>query len=307
MNTTSSPRSRLFRTKAALAAVALGGLCVGAAPQTTAPDSTVGPKTYPAYTAPSQKRQQNFDVPGVVFEMAVKEGDVVKTGQLLARQNTAADEAHLRSLNLLADATALEIEAAGLQLEKDTIDLTRKEKMFKDKSISVGEVEEARVTVKIDALKQRSAKNNAEKAKADTEEEKARIEQKKLYSKIDGVVSEINTHEGELANNDTQHPTITIVKNDPLYVEVELPAELVTKIKAAGGQQSLQVQYVDEKEKGAWREAKIHFIRPEADPRSNTEHVQLEMANAEGRSSGLQVEVRMPTGGAQVGAAAANR
>lgn len=299
--------SRMSRTRAAVAAVALGGLCLGAAPQVSPPDSAaVAPNTYSAFTAPSEKRAQNFDVPGVVFEMKVKEGDVVKAGQLLAQQNTAADEAHLRSLTLLAEATKLEIEAAGLQLEKDTIDLKRNEDLLLKRSISQGEVETSRVTVKIDALKKQSAENNAEKAKADLEEEKARIEQKKLFSKIDGVVSEINTRAGELANNDTQHPTITIVKNQPLYVEVDLPSELVTKIKLANVG-ALQVQYVDEKDKGVWRDAKIHFIKPEADPRSNTEHVQLEMANAEGRSSGLQVEVRMPTGGAQVGAAAANR
>ncbi len=302
---TSLHSKRLTWARTGLVTLALGGFCLAAEP--SAADTGATEKTYDAYTAPSKKRQQNFDIPGVVQKLLVKEGDIVKAGDLLAHQNYAAEEAHLRSLELLASATALEIKAANLQLEKDKIDLARKEKLLANGAANLSELEEARVVVQIDALKVESAGNSAEKAKADIEEEKARIEQKKLVSKIDGIISEINTHEGELANNDTQHPTVTIVQNNPLFVEVNLPSELVTQLKAAGGKQEMQVQYVDEKDKSGWRKAAIHFIKPEGDKMTNTEHVQLEMPNPEGRSSGLLVVVRMPTGGAQSGAAAANR
>jgi hypothetical protein len=51
---------------------------------------------------------------------------------------------------------------------------------------------------------------------------------------------------------------------------------------------------VDEGETGVWRDASVHFIKPEADAQSNFEHVQLEMPNAEMRSAGLQVTVKLP-------------
>jgi multidrug efflux pump subunit AcrA (membrane-fusion protein) len=92
-------------------------------------------------------------------------------------------------------------------------------------------------------------------------------------------------------------------QNDPLYVEVDLPSELVKNLKA-DAKSMLQVQYVDDRT--SWLDAKIHFIKPEADPRSNTAHVQLELANPQGRMSGLQVVVRMPQGAAPIGAAAVN-
>ncbi|HEY8749499.1 MAG TPA: efflux RND transporter periplasmic adaptor subunit [Tepidisphaeraceae bacterium] len=289
-------------TRASLAALSLSGLCLAAGPGS---EDTSTP--FPAITSPSQKRQQNFDVPGVVQKLLVKEGDVVKAGELLAEQNIEGDEAHLRSLELQSKATGLEIEAAKAQEGKDQVDLERKEKMLLSKSANIGDVEEARLQVHIDSLKGQSAVFKQDQSQADLLEQKARIKQKKLNSKIDGIVSEINTHEGELANNDTQHPTITIVKNDPLYVEVWLPAPLVTRLKADSLKTVLQVQYVDEDKAGKWRDAKIHFIRPQADAQSNMEYVQLEMPNPEGRSSGLQVMVRMPTGAAPVGAAASNR
>jgi hypothetical protein len=77
-------------------------------------------------------------------------------------------------------------------------------------------------------------------------------------------------------------------------VEVDLPADVVRRLKAAGMKTPLQVRYVDEGDKGVWRDAAIHFIKPEADAQSNFEHVQLEMPNAENRSAGLQVMVKLP-------------
>jgi len=308
MKTKSDRKSRNWAW-VSFATLALSGLSLRAGtatPPPPSPDASATANQFPAITMPSEKRAQNFDLPGVVWKMSVKEGDTVKAGDELASQNVQADEAHLNALKFQADSSKLEIDAAKAQQKKDAVDLTRKKNLLANKSISVGEVEEAELQVTIDGLKGQAAEISQKKAEADMAEESARIEQKKLRAKIDGVVSEINTREGELANNDTQHPTVTIVKNEPLYVEVWLPAPLVTKLKADGLKTVLQVQYVDE-QNGKWRDAKIHFVRPQADAQSNMEYVQLEMPNPENRSSGLNVVVRMPTGAAPAGAAAANR
>jgi macrolide-specific efflux system membrane fusion protein len=290
--------SKLSWAKASIAGLTVAGCCLA----TRAADQPASPtELYPGYTTASEKRAQNFDVPGVVQKMFVKEGDSVKAGDMIAEQTLDAEKAHLLSLELGAKATDLEIQAEQAQLRKDKVELERKEGLRLKQAISQSELDEARLSVEIDSLKVLHAQQDKEKANADVTEQKARIELKKLRAKIDGVVSEINTREGELANTDTQHPTITIVKNDPLYVEVDLPSELVKTLKA-NPKMIPQVQYVDDKT--TWHDAKIHFIKPEADPKSNTEHVELEIPNSEGRSSGLQVVVRMPQGAAPVGAAA---
>ena len=245
---------------------------------------------YAGHTAASEKRQQNFGAPGVVDSMLVKEGQPVAKGQLLAQQDTAEEEAHLKALELLAN-SELEIKAEQAQLAKDLVSRERKEKLLVQHAIDPDQVEEARLAVVVDQLKIDKAKEDKQKATFEVAEQKAKIEDKKMIAKIDGVVSEISTHEGELANSDTQHPTVVIVKNEPLYVEVDLPTELVKKMQL---KQALAVQYVDEANTSNWRMASIRFIKPEADPQSNYEHVQLEMPNPEHRSSGLQVVVKLP-------------
>lgn len=273
---------------ALLAGLGVAGLTVSVS---AAEDGSSVINQFPAHTAPIEKREQNFDVPGVIDKVLVKEGDAVKAGQLIAQQDTAADEAHLKSAELVANST-LEIDAEEAQLKKDKVDLTRKEELIKTQSINPSELEEAQLAVTIDDLKLKHAREDKEKASYDVAESKAKIKLKQMFARVDGVVSQIATHEGELA--DTQHPAITIVKNDVLYVEVDLPADVVRRLKAAGMKTPLQVRYVDEGDKGVWRDAAIHFIKPEADAQSNFEHVQLEMPNAENRSAGLQVMVKLP-------------
>jgi RND family efflux transporter MFP subunit len=246
---------------------------------------------FPAHTVPIEKREQNFDIPGVVDKVLVKEGDSVKAGQLIAQEATEADKAHLKSAELVANSN-LEVAAEEAQLEKDKIDLQRKGDLIKQSAIAPSEYDEAKLAVTIDQLKLDHAKEDKEKAAYDVAESQAKIKLKEMYSRVNGVVSQISTHEGELA--DTQHPAITIVENDVLYVEVDLPADVVNRLKASNMKTPLQVRYVDEGDKGVWREATVHFIKPEADAQSNFEHVQLQMANPELRSAGLQVMVKLP-------------
>jgi RND family efflux transporter MFP subunit len=275
--------------KALLAGLSLAGLSMAAS---AADDSTASlNNTFQGHTAPIERRAQNFDVPGVIDKILVKEGEAVKAGQLIAQQNTSVDEAQLKAAQLIANST-LEVEAEEAQLKADAIDFERKKQLFAQHSISPSEYDDAEVKVTIDALKVKHAKENREKATYDVAATEAKIHQKQMFARTDGVISEIATHEGELA--DTQHPAITVVKNDVVYVEVDLPADVVSRLKASGMKTPLKVRYVDEGEKGAWHDATVHFIKPEADPQSNFEHVQLEMPNPEMRSEGLQVTVKLP-------------
>jgi len=276
------------RTHALLAALALIGSPIAA----WGADSLASASNqFAGHTAPIEKREQNFDVPGVVDKVLVKEGDTVKAGQLIAQQDTSADEARLKSVQLVA-ASELEVKAEEAQLAKDQVDLDRKGELIKQAAIAPSEYEEAKLAVTIDALKAEHAKEDHQKAQYDVAEQKAKIHQKQLYARVDGVISQISTHEGELA--DTQHPAITIVKNDVVYVEVDMPADVVNRLKSAGLTTPLPVRYVDEGDSAVWHDAKIHFIKPEADAASNFVHVQLEMPNPDLRSAGLQVMVKLP-------------
>jgi multidrug resistance efflux pump len=107
-----------------------------------------------------------------------------------------------------------------------------------------------------------------------------------LNSPIDGIVETIDVSVGEVT--DPQKPVMTVVKNDPLWVEFFLPTAQSSKLKVG---QQLEVRYADQPQ---WAPAKVIYKAPVADVASNTQKMRLEVANSNGTDAGLQVVVRLP-------------
>jgi RND family efflux transporter MFP subunit len=240
---------------------------------------------YPGFTKPSESRDVTFNGPGVVSEEPVKEGDVVTAGQLLAVQDSVLEEAAVLVAQVEANST-LQIDAAKADHDAKLVELKRKEQMRKDNVVGESELEEAKVDEVIAAIRIKLAEQEQQKAIAEVVEEQAKIKLKRLTSPVAGVVSKINTHVGEAASSDTTKPVMTIIQNDPLYVEVELPTGVVRNIHK---QQTMETRYVGEDK---WEQAEVIFIAPEADARSDRQKVRLQMPNSDGRQSGLQVQVK---------------
>ncbi len=251
---------------------------------------------YPGFTKPSESRDVSFNGPGVVSEEPVKEGDVVTAGQLIAVQDCVLEEAAVKVAQVEANSD-LQIIAAKADHDAKVVELKRKQEMRKDNVVGESELEEAKVNEVIAAIRIQLAEQEKQKAMAEVEQEQAKIKLKQLSSPVAGVVSKINTHVGEAASSDVSKPIMTIIQNDPLYVEVELPTGVVKNIHK---QQMMDVRYASEDK---WLEAQVIFVAPEADARSDRQKVRLQLANAAGRQSGLQVQVKTSDAVASVNSA----
>ena len=262
---------------------AAGLALLGAASAWSRADETL----YPGFTKPSESRDVTFNGPGVVSEEPVKEGDVVTEGQRLAVQDSVLEEAAVKVAEVEANSD-LQIVAAKADHDAKVVELTRKQEMRKDNVVGESELEEAKVNEVIAAIRIQLAQQEKEKAMAEVGEEQAKIKLKQLSSPVAGIVAKINTHVGEAASSDVSKPIMTIIKNDPLYVEVELPTAVVKNVH---NRQMMDVRYVGEDK---WVEAEVIFVAPEADARSDRQKVRLQLANSSGRQSGLQVQVKAP-------------
>jgi hypothetical protein len=96
-------------------------------------------------------------------------------------------------------------------------------------------------------------------------------------------VQKIEVEEGEVI--DPQRPAITIVRNDPLWVEARVPTRRALGLKLG---QQLDVLYKNEP--GA-RKAEIIYFDPVALAGSNFQIVRLAMPNPDNRPSGMLVDV----------------
>ena len=245
-------------------------------------------RTLVGMTKPSKVYELAFANPGRVVEVAVKEGDRVEQDQLLMRQDTRADEAALRRLQLEADVDA-RIELAENQRDQAQVELRRME----ERPLGFGASERERAALELKAGETRIIEERRQGlvAEAKAEEQKVIIDEKTMSSPDSGVVQKIEAATGEVFL--PQNPALRLVKIDPLYVEVpETPAYEAMRLKVGD---TLQVRYSDSEE---WRQAKVVFIDPEGNPNTEQELllVRLELPNPEGRVAGLRMQVRLPSG-----------
>jgi RND family efflux transporter MFP subunit len=279
---------------AGLLAAALGCFALPATAQAQLSSAYSNP--IPGVTTPPKPQYSRLTLPmaGPVLELPVKPGQEVKKGQLLLRQDDRIEQAKLKGLELEANSTARVDEAkANLEVKKSI--LARKEQTYKNHALSAQEYEEAKLD-EIDAeARLKVAQLDLAKAKTDVEAEEAKIQQMELTAQFDGIVADVNVSVGEVT--DPTKPMITVVQNDPLWVEVRnMPTVWAARLTIG---EKVDVRY-DDRYAGtpiydqAWTSATVIYKSPVADEGSDTQLVRLSMPNPKHLDSGLQVMVKLP-------------
>ena len=309
------PRRRLAPVFAPVFAAALVAL-TGVAPQPSPPSSTDA-VLEPGISRPTEEAKPTFAAPGLVAEVLVHEGDAVKQGQVLARQDDRQEQQTLRSDRADAESVA-EIEYEAADAAQKQVQYQRKQTLYDqqanpdrpdDHLIAASEVEEAKLAVALSKAQGAVSQLTHEKKGYDYERQKIKVEQMALRAPFDGIVEKISVHAGEMSDPQSKDGVLTVVRNDPLKVVVHPSTDRALKLQMG---QELQVRYAAPAGFPAnpWMTAAIYYFAPQADASSKTEELWLRLPNGAGQRSGLAVEVRLPadvaavaTGGGAVGAA----
>ena len=238
------------------------------------------------FTQPSQERELGFSQPGLIREVPVKDGDLVKVGDVLAVQDDLVERAALAKEEYLLQSD-VQLRAAVANRDLAKVEMARQEQLKKDGAGSSTEYERARVELIISDLKIELAKEETETKRLEIDRIKAQLDRMKMISPVNGIVRKVEAGAGEIA--DPQKPSIMLVVNDPLKVVVNgLPTAIANTLQV---DQTMQVRYTDEKE---WREAKIINFDPVANSSSATQLLHLELPNPEGRRAGQWMIVKLP-------------
>lgn len=247
----------------------------------------------PAVSRPSEERRLAFYGPGVVAEVHVKEGDPVKEGQVLAKQDDKDELVALEKAKQDAASTA-EVDYERLDKKDKEVQLERKLKLFNNgRNAAQSEVDQARLAVQLADAQIKVAEQKRSDAGLDAQRQTIKVDHMQLRSTVDGIVQSVNTHPGEMADPQNKEGALVVVKNDPLWVEIHPAADKALKLQMG---QELQVRYQAAfgSEPFPWQTAKVIYFAPKADAGSKTELVRLELANPSGQKSGLSMEVRLP-------------
>jgi RND family efflux transporter MFP subunit len=240
--------------------------------------------TYPSLTGRTEYRLKIADV---VDSIPVKPGDPVKAGQLLLKEDIREEEADRDMYKLVADSD-VDIRIAQAKLENAQNDLKVLEGLDKTGNAARAELDKARTDVKVGTLEVEKARLDRETAKLKVKRLEATIAAKQIIACVDGVVEKIDVRPGEVV--DPTKPAITVVNNQPLWVEFKPYSAVSLQLKVG---QELEVFY-DGETRG--HKARIIFIDPVVESTSDRQLVRLEMPNPENKPSGLRVKVALPAG-----------
>lgn len=205
-------------------AILLGCMALPAVAQ---PDGNRGSTRFDCVIEPWQVVKLASPVVGVIARLDVDRGDVVTKGQVLGKLEDGVEEATLA----LAEAKARNeyaIKAARARLEFLRGKQRRTGQLVARSFASQASADEAQAEARVAEEQLNEAKLNLEIAKLEVGRAEEVLEQRTLYSPIDGIVVERLLVPGEYRNEQT--PILTLAETSPLRVEVFVPTAFYGQI-----------------------------------------------------------------------------
>lgn len=214
---------------------------------------------------------------GVLSAILVDEGDRVKKGQVLFRQDAAQAQ-------LNVDQARAAVAQTKVQLAQAQLDLDRTQALRERGSIPQDTLDQA--TTRVNALK--SALEQAEAAMGMASKAAADMV---VTAPIDGVVAEKRMNVGETATMMPPSIVLVIQDVDTLELRARVPEAALRTVRE-GTELKVRFPAVDET-----RSVKISRIAPTIDARTRTIELVAELPNADGRlKAGMLAEVAYGNG-----------
>ena len=247
-----------------------------------------------AITAPSADITLSFVQPGRIADINIKEGQSVKTGQVLVQQDDTVERARLAQLE--ADSqNIINVQAGEASLAQKQVDLKKLEKAAALNAATALEVEHAKLDVKIADLSVKLAVFEHEQAQRKYEEAKIQIDNMSLKSPVDGIIEKVEFEAGESVN--ALEDVVRVVQINPLWIDVPVP---LTKARDLRNKNTADVIFPGPKETSV--EGTIVFIGAVADAASSTLRVRIQVPNKSLRPAGEHVRVIFSTSQKNIGA-----
>ena len=212
------------------------------------------------------------EIGGKVDNVYFDVGQKVKNGEKLVSLNVDLLEKKLKSSEAL-------VEQALAEIEKAQADFNRMDKLFKDKTVSEQEYDNARYNVKV-------LEKRANSLKADMDQVREELVRKDIKSPFDGVVVEKKIEVGEWLGEGK--PVGTIARSDVIDIIVDVPEKILPFIKS-----DMKVR-ADVGNK--FINGRIFAIIPKGDTETRTFPIKVRVEDkSAGLVEGMEAKVILPT------------
>jgi HlyD family secretion protein len=177
-------------------------------------------------------------VSGKVLEVAVKEGDTVKKGQLLLKIDPKPFQTQVEQLEASIESARATVDQLQANLKQEKLDRDRLDHLYEQQLVSLNEAQKARTTVEVEEARVRGGEQELHRLNANLSEAKHELSKVDVNSDIDGVVVELNIEAGENAfvgafNNPA---TVLLSIADLNVIEAEVEVDETEAVRAQPGQ-----------------------------------------------------------------------
>jgi RND family efflux transporter MFP subunit len=226
------------------------------------------------FTEPYRKIDVAPSEPGTLKTLAVREGEHVRQGQLLAALDCEVLRVSLEIAQAAIDSRGpLDSAAAEVDLRRGRLE--KMEELRSRNHASQEEVDRARTDLKIAQAALLAAQEKSAIDQLEYKKIEAMIERRQIRSPIDGVVVRIFKEEGEFVAATT--PTVlTVVQLNPLRIVFSVPTALAAGLKAG---RKMPLVFLDAQHRA---EGQVEFVAPIADAESGTVRVKVLLNNPQG-------------------------
>lgn len=220
---------------------------------------------------PKMTLKLGTQVPGLIREMLVDRGAVVKRGDVIARLESGVEAAAV----LLAEARAgndSAVRSGEAKVEYQKRKYERMKELRKNDTVAFSTADEAETLARVAENELAEAKVNLKMAQTELVRARETLNQRIVRSPIDGVVMARTLGPGEYAFD--QGHLVTLAQIDPLYVEVYVPLKEFGRIRIG-----MQAEVYPEDPVGGVYKAVVTVVDQVFDAASGTIGVRLELPN----------------------------
>lgn len=241
---------------------------------------------YACLIEPKQVLKLAAPVQGVVASVDVERGDRVTKGQVLARLDSEVEEAAALIAQVrAANDTAIRSGRARLDFLKRK--QTRNEQLRTTDAVSFAAMDEAVADARVAEANLREAELNMAMARLEARRAEGQLQQRRVLSPVNGVVTERVLGPGEFRND--QAHILTVAELDPLRVEAFLPIAIYGQIQVGD-----RVDVLPEAPVGGTHAATVTVVDQVWDAASGTIGVRFELPNPGLRlPAGIHCRVRL--------------
>lgn len=219
---------------------------------------------------------------GTVFHVNVREGDMVRAGDLLAGLDDQVLQAALAvarsSMNALGTLKSAE---ADVRMKKT--ELEKLKELRHRNHASQKEVDRIEAEVQIAEARVQSVMEDLEMKRLEAKRIEVQIEQRRVRSSIDGVVTEVLKDQGEFVSP-SDAVIVRVVQLDPLLIVFSVPVHRRNEL-TAGQQVNLQISGEETSTEGT-----VEYVSPTPDNSNTSVRVKVRLPNTGNkRQSGERV------------------